>query len=265
MLGMRRWATGRTVMLAALALAAAGTSAAAAPTDVEVDVEGVHVDHFGGPVVVLVEKGAAARELPIWVGPAEAQAIALELQDVARPRPLTHDLMRRMLEALGARLDRVVVTQIDARTYFAEMHLVAREGGAVAPLDARPSDAIALALRLDRPILVRETVFADAGMEGQHTATKVWGLTIQPLTPSLAGALMLPGVSGSLVSDVETAGPARKVRRGDVITAVDDEAMHSPLSLGRRLRAADEGEVVRLAVLRDGRRVEVRLRAPASR
>jgi len=252
----------RTWFVAALVVGAVGLCDAA---DVEMDVEGVHVDRFGGPVVVLVEKGASARELPIWVGPTEAQAIALELQDVERPRPLTHDLMRRMLEALGGRLDRVVVTQVDAHTYFAEMHLVAREGAVVAPLDARPSDAIALALRLDRPILVRETVFTDAGMEGRHTATKVWGLTIQPLTAELAGAMRLSGVAGSLVSDVEKGGPARKVRRGDVITAVDDEAIHSPLGLGRRLRAADEGAVVRLGVLREGRQLEVRLRAPASR
>jgi len=265
MLGSLGGVSGPAWMLATLLLAAGGTHGAAAASDVEVDVEGVHVDGFGGPVVVLVEKGAAARELPIWVGPAEARAIALELQGVARPRPLTHDLMGRVLEALGGRLDRVVVTQVDAKTYFAELHLVGREGRAVAPLDARPSDAIALALGLDRPILVRETVFADAGMEGRHTATKVWGLTVQPLTTELAGALRLPGVSGSLVSDVDRAGPARKVRRGDVITAVDDEAMQSPLSLGRRLRAADAGAVVRLAVLREGRRLEVRLRAPASR
>jgi bifunctional DNase/RNase len=240
-------------------------AAVAGAADVEVDVEGVHVDHFGGPVVVLVEKGAGARELPIWVGPAEAQAIAIELEGVRRPRPLTHDLMRRMVEALGAQLDRVVVTQIDAHTFFAEMYLTGRDGQKIETLDARPSDAIALALRLDSPILVRETVFADAGMQGQHTATKVWGLTIQPLTAELAVALMMPGVSGSLVSDVERDGPARKVRRGDVITAVDDQAISSPLSLGRRLRAADEGDVVRLGVVRDGREVEVRLLAPGSR
>lgn len=251
----------RTLVLAA-SFTGPGVASAA---DVEVDVEGVHVDHRGGPVVVLVEKGAAARELPIWVGPAEAQAIAIELQKVERPRPLTHDLMRQILEALGGRLDRVVVTQIDERTFYSELHLIAHEGKPVKPLDARPSDAIALALRLGRPILVRETVFADAGMEGMHTSTKVWGLTIQPLTGDLATALMLPGTAGSLVADVDGKGPARKVRRGDVIIAVDDEAMQSPLSLGRRLRAADEGDVVRLAVVRDGRQVEVRLRAPAAR
>jgi S1-C subfamily serine protease len=76
---------------------------------------------------------------------------------------------------------------------------------------------------------------------------------------------MMPGVTGSLVSDVEEDGPARKVRRGDVITGVDDEEIRSPLGLGRRLRALDEGDVVRLAVLRKGRAVELRLLAPGSR
>lgn len=240
-------------------------AAVAGAADVEVDVEGVHVDRFGGPVVVLIEKGEAARELPIWVGPAEAQAIAIELEGVERPRPLTHDLMRRLVEVLGARLERVVVTQIDSHTYFAELHLIGRQGEKLDKVDARPSDAIALALRVDCPILVRETVFEDAGMQDQHTATKVWGLTIQPLTAELAVALMLPGVVGSLVSDVEADGPARKVRRGDVITAVDDEAVRSPLGLGRRLRAADAGDVVRLDLVRNGQELEVRLRAPGSR
>src|SRR5436309_6914428 len=129
-------------------------SAAAAAGPVEVKVGGVVLDpDSGSPVVRLVEKGKAGRELPIWIGPFEAQAIALELHGVAAPRPLTHDLMKSLVERLGAKLDRVVIEDLRDGTFFATLHLAGPGGGDIV-LDARPSDAIALALRLHGPLLV---------------------------------------------------------------------------------------------------------------
>src|SRR3989442_11307091 len=94
---------------AVVVLAAAGLGwAATAP--VEVEVRGVRLDPTtGSPVVQLVEKGKGGRELPIWIGPFEAQAIAAEMQGMLLPRPLTHDLMKRLVESLGGRLHRVVI------------------------------------------------------------------------------------------------------------------------------------------------------------
>lgn len=115
----------------------------------------VKVAHLGldkntnTPVVILQEK-EGERVLPIWIGPAEASAIAMELAGVKFARPLTHDLLKQIIVGLGADLRRVLITQVKDNTYFAELH-VHREDHVV-QIDARPSDSIAVALRLKAPI-----------------------------------------------------------------------------------------------------------------
>src|SRR5204863_3299752 len=137
-------------------------SAAAAAGPVEVKVDGVVLDpDSGSPIVRLVEKAKAHRELPIWIGPFEAQAIALEMQGVPPPRPLTHDLMKQLVERLGGKLERVEIFDLKDNTYLATLH-VAGPGGKDLAIDARPSDAIALALRFHGPILVSDDLFAHA-------------------------------------------------------------------------------------------------------
>src|ERR1051326_9234980 len=153
---------------------------AAAAQPVEVTVEGMALDpNTGSPVVRLVEKGKGRRELPIWIGPFEAQAIALEIQGVPPPRPLTHDLMKQLIERLGARLTRVVISELRDNTYFATLNLEG-PGGQELPVDARPSDAIALALRLHGPILVSDELFAKAAAApATPAAAHLWGATGQ--------------------------------------------------------------------------------------
>src|SRR5437879_1699562 len=165
----------RGAVLALAARALAGT--------VEVEVRDMEIDQASGtPVVRLVEKGRAGRELPIWIGPFEAQAIALEMHGVAPPRPLTHDLMKTLVERLGAKLDRVVIEDLRDGNFFATLQRAGPGGGDIA-LDARPSDAIALALRLHGPILVHEALFAQvAASQPEPAALRQWGLTVQNLT-----------------------------------------------------------------------------------
>src|SRR5436309_2181559 len=162
-------------------------SAAGAADPVEVKVGGVALDpDSGSPIVRLVEKAKAHRELPIWIGPFEAQAIALEIQGVPPPRPLTHDLMKQLIERLGGKLVRVEITDLRENTYFATLHLEGPGGKGLA-VDSRPSDAIALALRLHGPILVAEEVFAKAAASrATPTSAHLWGLTVQDLTPEMA-------------------------------------------------------------------------------
>ena len=120
------------------------------------------------PVVLLQETEGARRTLPIFIGAAEATAIAFALQGVRTERPMTHDLMRDMLVTLGATLERVVVTELhlseDGRggTYFAELHL--RQGGNSHTVSSRPSDAIALAARLSTPIYAEDDLLDEAGV-----------------------------------------------------------------------------------------------------
>src|SRR5579859_251815 len=121
----------------------------------------VRVAHLGldrttnTPVVILQENDGQ-RVLPIWIGPAEASAIAMELAGVKFSRPLTHDLLKQVIVGLGAELRKVIITQVKDNTYFAELHIY--RGDTVIQIDARPSDSIALALRLNAPILTSETL-----------------------------------------------------------------------------------------------------------
>ena len=121
----------------------------------------VRVAHLGldrttnTPVVILQEK-EGERVLPIWIGPAEASAIAMELAGVKFSRPLTHDLLKQVIVGLGADLRKVIITQVKDNTYYAEMHIY--RGDAVIQIDARPSDSIAIALRLHAPIFTSESL-----------------------------------------------------------------------------------------------------------
>jgi bifunctional DNase/RNase len=232
---------------------------------VEVEVRSVRLDpDAGSPVVRLVEKAAPRRQLPIWIGPFEAQAIAIELEGVAPPRPLTHDLMGALVEALEARLERVVITQLVEGTYHARLDLV-RGGGRPVSLDARPSDALALALRLHRPIFVEETVLATSAPAG--APSQAFGITIQDLTPELAEVLASPGLRGALITDVDPRSPARKLRRADIVTGVDGESVTSAEDFLGQLDRRRAGQAMRIALRRQGQPLEVRLRvgpAPAS-
>jgi bifunctional DNase/RNase len=119
----------------------------------------VAMDQQMNPVVLLVDQ-AETLALPIWIGTSEAQSIALELQGVRMPRPMTHDLIRQILTQLTVSVSRIVVTDIQNGTYFAEIHL--KNNGADVVIDSRPSDAIALALRTEAPIYVEEKVAGTA-------------------------------------------------------------------------------------------------------
>ncbi len=112
------------------------------------------------PIVVLKDK-TGDRVLSIWVGVHEANAIASQIENVSMPRPMTHDLLRNLITDLDGRVDRVVVTDLRENTFYATIHLTVH-GDRVA-IDARPSDAIALALRTKSPILVDEAVIEQAG------------------------------------------------------------------------------------------------------
>ncbi len=140
----------------------------------------VSVAHLGverntnTPIVVLQEKDGD-RMIPIYIGHAEANAIAMELADVKFERPLTHDLMQQVIIGLGAELSRVVLTRVEKSTYYAELHL--RRDDHVIQIDARPSDSIAIALRLKAPIFAAEDLFNISSSE-ETIAPDVGGETL---------------------------------------------------------------------------------------
>ena len=126
----------------------------------EMKVRGLALDPLSNMPIIILKDEEDKRSLPIWVGIFEANAIALELEKIATPRPMTHDLIKNILETIEARIVKVVVTDLKENTFFAVLHL--QIGKAEYTVDARPSDAIALALRAAAPIYVDEDVVRKA-------------------------------------------------------------------------------------------------------
>jgi uncharacterized protein len=131
---------------------------------IEMELVGVRVELPANQPIVLLRERSGSRYLPIWIGAVEATAIAFALQGVETPRPLTHDLFVQVLEELGVELSAVHVTELRDGTFYAELHLA--HDGRTSIVSARPSDAIALASRLDDvPIFGAEAVLDEAGLE----------------------------------------------------------------------------------------------------
>ena len=127
---------------------------------IEMTIKGLMVDPVTNVPIVILKDKDGDRVLPIWVGVFEANAIALQIENIATPRPMTHDLLRNVIADLDGRVDRVVISDLKENTFYAIVHLTVR--GERVAVDARPSDAIALALRTRAPILVEETVIENA-------------------------------------------------------------------------------------------------------
>jgi hypothetical protein len=128
--------------------------------EVEVVIKGLTMDPITNMPIVVLRDVEGQRVLPIWVGPSEANAIALQIENVTTPRPMTHDLLRLIITELSATVERVVVTDLKENTFYALIYL--QTGGGLVAVDARPSDAIALALRAKAPIFVDEAVLTSA-------------------------------------------------------------------------------------------------------
>jgi len=127
---------------------------------IEMTIKGLMVDPITNMPIVILKDKEGDRVLPIWVGIFEANAIALQIENIATPRPMTHDLLRNIITDLDGQVDRVVVSDLKDNTFYAIIHLTVR--GERIAIDSRPSDAIALALRTRSPIMVEESVIDNA-------------------------------------------------------------------------------------------------------
>jgi uncharacterized protein len=127
---------------------------------IEMSVKGLMIDPVQNVPIVILRDAENQRALPIWVGPVEANAIALQIENVSPARPMTHDLLRNILQETGATLARVVIADLRGGTFYAYLEL--HRGGEVLFVDARPSDAIALSMRAKAPIFVDAKVLDQA-------------------------------------------------------------------------------------------------------
>lgn len=138
--------------------------------EVEMKIRGLMMDPVTNMPIVILRDSAGSAVLPIWVGIYEANAIALEIEKVTTPRPMTHDLLRNLLLGLEARVNKVVVSDLRDDTFYALIWL--ERDGQTMTIDSRPSDALALALRVDCPIFVEDEVLKNSKVVGA-TSDKV--------------------------------------------------------------------------------------------
>ncbi len=128
----------------------------------EMTIDSIRVSPMNYQRVVILKEKDADRYLPIWIGPAEADAIAVKLQDLSVPRPLTHDLLRTVIDTLGGSVKHILVSDLQNDTFYAKITIQAN--GVAKEIDCRPSDAVALAVRAQVPIFAEESVMEKAGI-----------------------------------------------------------------------------------------------------
>ena len=154
---------------------------------VPMSIKGLMLDPMSNSPIVVLKDDDEKLFLPIWVGIFEANAIALQLENITTPRPMTHDLLREMIQQLDARVTRIVINDLKDATFYAQIRLLIRRstGEQMLEIDARPSDAIALALRTEAPIYVAQSVLDQAQTitpegEGTEEKTREWFENLSP-------------------------------------------------------------------------------------
>lgn len=219
------------------------------------------------PVVILTEQGGSQRSLPIWIGYVEADAIRRQIYGEMLDRPLTHELLVKAVRELGATVKRVVVTELRDSTFYARVDLEDSKHAAKS-LDARPSDAIALALGAAAPIFVNLKVLDEAARldliikeppNPEEAVTLVGcGIWCQELDPELARAL---GVErGVLIADLSPAQvKAGVLERGDVIVELQGSPTRSVDDVRNALSSQPVEPVIRIRVIRNGNPIEAQL------
>ena len=152
---------------------------------VEVRVQSLALDRTTNTPVVILQELDGERVLPIWIGPGEASAIAMQLADMEFSRPLTHDLLCSVLRSLGGAVQKVIITRVEKSTYYAE--LIVQRNGDLFSLDARPSDSIAVALRSDARIFADDQLLEVASIEiaDDESVTEVTEERLEILDPDL--------------------------------------------------------------------------------
>jgi uncharacterized protein len=258
---MRRyWKIGLVIALL-ISLVLIAISKETPPPFIEMEVKGVRLDAIGqSPVVILVDK-EGAKALPIWIGLLEANAIDKELKKITSTRPLTHDLLHSILTQSQVEVKEVKIVDLKDNTYYATLFLKMNKG--VIEVDARPSDAIILALKSKTPIYVSTWILDKQGiaLTQKSALGERFGIRIQELTPALASSFNFKGKKGVLVAEVlpgsvsETSG----IKAGDIITKVNSKDVGSVQEFEEMFDAVKAGDSLRILLFRDDKFKEVDL------
>jgi hypothetical protein len=229
------------------------------PAFIEMEVKGVRLDAIGqNPVVVLADK-EGKKALPIWIGLLEANAIDRELRNITSTRPLTHDLLHSILEQVHAKLKEIKIVDMKDHTYYAKLFLTLNNENI--EVDARPSDAIILALKSKVPVYVSAKIIQDQGiaLTGKEAFGERYGIRIQELTPSLASHFNFKGQKGVLVSEVipGSLSESSGIKAGDIITKVNLKEVGSVHEFEEAVDAIQGSSSVKILLFREDKFQEV--------
>jgi len=258
---MRRyWKIGLLVVLLVSLVLVAISKETSSPF-IEMEVKGVRLDIIGNnPVVLLVDK-EGKKALPIWIGLLEANAIDKELKYIASPRPMTHDLLHSILTQVQVKVKEVKIVDLKDHTYYAKLFLKLSEE--VIEVDARPSDAIILALKSKLPILIAAKILDEQGiaLTQKNNSGERYGICVQELTPALASHFNFKGKKGVLVAEVlpgsvsETSG----IKAGDIITKVNSKEMGSVQEFEEIFETSKAGDPLQILLFREDKFQEINL------
>ncbi len=231
-----------------------------------VNVKGVVIDpETQSPILFLVDP-ESDRGLPVWIGLSEARAISLGLEKITPPRPLTHNLAKRMLDLLHARVDRVVISDLKDNTYYATLNL--RAGRKTWEVDSRPSDAVALALQFDAPLylsreLVDKGVLVDLRSSTAATSAEdLYGFVLQELSPEVARYFGFGKEEGVIVTEIRPESPADKagMQKGDICVRLDRKPLSDKEDVETILRAKEKPFPVTVDVYRKGEVLSLKIK-----
>ena len=230
-----------------------------------VDVKGVVIDpESQSPILLLVDPDSE-KGLPVWIGLSEARAITLGLQDITPPRPLTHDLTKRMLDLLNASVERVVISDLKDNTYYATLNL--RAGRKTWEVDSRPSDAVALALKFEAPLylsrgLVRKGVLIDLGPAApEMSVEQLYGFVFQELSPEVAHYFGFGKDEGVIVTEVTPSSRAEKagLQKGDILVRLNRTTVAGKEDVQRALGEPGRSSPIGVEVYRKGKVLSLKM------
>lgn len=258
---MRRyWKIGLAVALL-ISLVLVAISKEIPPPFIEMEVKGVRLDAIGyNPIVLLADKGGK-RALPIWIGLLEANAIDKELKNITSLRPMTHDLLHSILTQVQVTVKEVKIIDLKDHTYYATLFLKLNKE--VIEVDARPSDAIIIALKSKIPIFVAAKILDQQGiaLTKKNAFGERYGIRIQELTPALASHFNFKNKKGVLVAEVlpgsisETSG----IKAGDIIAQVNSKEVEGIQEFEEMLDTMKAGDSIRILLFRDEKFQEINL------
>jgi len=247
-------------LLISIALAIISVGKETPSAFIEMEVKGLSLDAIGQtPVVILADK-EGKKALPIWIGILEADAIERELKNITTPRPMTHDLLYSILGQAQVKVKEVKIVDLKNNTYYAKLFLTLNKQ--LIEIDARPSDAIIIALKSKTPIFILATILDAQGITlTQKDIGERYGIRIQELTPSLASHFNFKGQKGVLVSEVisGSASEVSGIKTGDIITKVDLKEVGNVQEFEEAFEALKESSSIRITLFRDDKLQEVNL------